>query len=92
MTAARERGQERASTALCPPELSPVIYHAVVATPSMGSQHCLDGEGGRESQGGTAMPRGSSRLLCVSAGQAAPLLSPQGSTLGLNFPADYTPF
>lgn len=89
--AARERGQERASTAPCPLEPSPVIYRAVAAMPSAGSQCRLDG-GGRESRGGTAMPRGSGKLLCVSAGQAAPLRAPPGSTLGLNFPADYTRF
>lgn len=41
-TAARERGQERASTALCPLELSPVIYHAAAAMPSAGSRHRLN--------------------------------------------------
>ena len=91
-TAARECGQERASTVPCPPELSPVIYHAAAAMSSAGSRHRLDGEGGRESRGGTAMPQGSGRLLCLSAGQAAPLNAPPGSTLGLNFPADYTCF
>lgn len=91
-TAARERGQERASTALCPLELSPVIYRAAAAMPSAGSQHRLNGEEGRESWSGTAMPQGRGRLFCVSAGQAVLLNAPPGSTLGLNFPADYTHF
>lgn len=47
-TAARQRGQERASAVPCPPELSPVIYHAAAVTPSTGSRRgCLDGERGR---------------------------------------------
>lgn len=65
---------------------------AVTGDLPRGSRGAERGEGGGRSRGGMAMLEGSGKLLRRSAGQAAPLGAPPGSTLGVNFPADYTRF